>query len=1007
MIQVPWSNKELNIEYSTFRDKLYPGQEEEWQIKLSGNQKDNVAAEMVAAMYDASLDKFAKNNWLLNIFPSNRAQSYNWYTPGFNTTSTQQFSNNWNQYGSYPYRQYRQLNWFGFSFYDTYYSRSLGGVELNESVVTGAAPKRSKRRNAEREVAMSAPMAQARIGFKMSADADKVEDVSVDLSSEEKADLPPPNEENKEDFSDVKVRTNLKETVFFFPNLYTDEEGNIILKFTMNEALTKWKFLGLAHTKDLQIGTTEKEVITQKDLTVVPNAPRFFREGDTIEFTAKVSNLTENALAGTAVLELYDALTMQPIDDLLGNQNTQISFNSDAGQSDKLAWKLTIPKGKVQAITHRVIAKAGNFSDGEESSLPILSNRMLVTETMPLPVRGKEKKNFTFERMLANNSKTLQHHNYTLEFTSNPAWYAVQALPYLMEYPYECTEQIFNRLYANSLATSVANQHPKIQRIFEQWKGTDAMLSNLSKNQELKSALLEETPWVLNAQSEEEQKKRIGLLFDLNKMSQELEVAIQKINDRQLSNGGFSWFPGGRDNRYITQYLVEGMGHLNKLGVFKNINPKLGQKLLSSTQKAVQYIDARMVEDYEDLERRVNAGKAKWEDDHLSHLVIHYIYSRSFFLNQKQLQVSNDGDFEENAQQYVFSKKALKVWKYYLGQAEKYWLNKGIYQEGMLALGLNRTGNTSTPKKIIRSLEERSLNDAEQGKYWKYNTGYYWYQLPIETHALMIEAFAEIADNPKTVDDLKVWLLKNKQTNHWKTTKATSAAVYALLSNGDNWLLDDQAVNISLGVRGLDDQIARAQAKAEAGTGYFKIDFPAETINESMATIEVNNPNNVVAWGGVYWQYFEDLDKITHFEDTPLKLDKKLFKEVASDRGPQLVPVEDNASLKVGDKVKVRIELRVDRTMEYVHMKDMRASGFEPINVLSQYKWQGGLGYYESTRDASTNFFFSYLPKGTYVFEYPLRVQHEGNFSNGVTTIQSMYAPEFTSHSEGIRVEVE
>ena len=222
--------------------------------------------------------------------------------------------------------------------------------------------------------------------------------------------------------------------------------------------------------------------------------------------------------------------------------------------------------------------------------------------------------------------------------------------------------------------------------------------------------------------------------------------------------------------------------------------------------------------------------------------------------------------------------------------------------------------------------------------------------------------------------------------------------------SGDTWLQETKQVDIIFPDKTLNGDIAKSQANAEAGTGYFKHTWTE--VNPNLSSVKVNNPNTVSAWGAAYWQYFEDLDKITTFEETPLQLNKKVFKESQGDRGAAMEPVKEGSQLAVGDKLIVRIELRVDRDMEFVHMKDMRASGFEPMNVFSQYKWQGGLGYYESTKDASTNFFFDILPKGTYVFEYPVRVVHQGDFSNGVTTIQSMYAPEFASHSEGVRIKV-
>jgi uncharacterized protein YfaS (alpha-2-macroglobulin family) len=296
----------------------------------------------------------------------------------------------------------------------------------------------------------------------------------------------------------------------------TDENGDVIIKFTMNEALTKWKFLWLAHTKDLKVGTGQKEIVTQKDLMVMPNAPRFFRQNDEIYFTAKVSNMTKEPMKGEAILQLFDALSMKPVDIEFANISVTQSFEALGTQSAPLVWKLKVPDNWTNAITYRVIAKSGTFSDGEENSLPVLSNRMLLTETMPLPIRGGQTKTFEFKRMSELiKSTTLRHHKYTLEYTPNPAWYAVQALPYIMEYPYECSEQLFSRFYANSIASSVANSHPKIKKVFDTWKNyqPDALKSNLTKNQELKYALLEETPWVFAAQNEEQQKRDLGSIL--------------------------------------------------------------------------------------------------------------------------------------------------------------------------------------------------------------------------------------------------------------------------------------------------------------------------------------------------------------------------------------------------------------------------------------------------------------------------------------------------------------
>ena len=791
---------------------------------------------------------------------------------------------------------------------------------------------------------------------------------------------------------EVKVRKNFNETAFFFPQLKTDAEGNVEFSFTIPEALTQWKLLTLAHTKNAASGYTEKTMVTQKPLMVQPNAPCFIREGDKMEFSAKVVNLTDKEVTGTAVLELIDATTNAPIDGWFKNIFPTQFFTVAAGQSSALKFPMEVPFNFNSAMSYRIVAKTSEASDGEEMAIPVLTNRMLVTESMPLNVRGTNTKTFKFEKLLNSaSSTTLSNHALTVEYTSNPAWYAVQALPYLMEYPYECAEQTFNRYYANTLASFVSNSNPKIKAVFEKWKNLDtaALMSNLQKNEELKSALLQETPWVLEAQNEALQKKNIALLFDMVKMSAEQEKAFNKLKEIQLDNGGFSWFKGGRDDRYMTQYIITGVGHLRKLGALNSSNY---ENVKAIVDKAVPYLDKKIKEDYDDLIKY----KVKLSNNNTSFQQIQYLYMRSFFSEIKTA---------------ASSQKAVD---YYKGQIKKYWLQNSKYMQGMIALALHRGKDAATPKAIIKSLKENAIYNEEMGMYWKdwaNGGGYYWHQAPIESQAMMIEAFTDIDGNATTVDDLKTWLLKQKQTQNWKTTKATAEACYALLLGGNNWLAEEKEVSINL-----DNKIVinSKDDATQAGTGYFKKRLDGEKVKAEMGNITVNlnsstsKPLNQTStsWGSVYWQYFKDLDKITSAE-TPLKLKKQLFKEVNTDKGPSLVAINDGDELKVGDKVKVRIELKVDRDMEYVHMKDMRAACMEPTNFISEYKWQGGLGYYESTKDASTNFFFSWLSRGSYVFEYPMFVTHTGNFSNGITTIQCMYAPEFTSHSEGIRVNVE
>lgn len=990
-IYVPWTNKNLNIDFQTFRSKLYPGQSEEWRLKISGQNGDKVAAEMLASMYDASLDAFLYHGWNFSIYPSFYPQSYFSADNGFGIAQARLRADYWNSPRYYYASQsYEYLNFFDFYLgsygYRQYQRSDRMYMSKNMAVESAAPPAPSGAVPAMEEMDQSLVMANGAVAKKKNG---KGESGNGD---EEK----PETGKTKAGGDEVQIRKNLQETAFFMPHLKTDESGAVIISFTAPEALTKWKLMGFAHTKDLKYGMFTKEVVTQKDLMVIPNAPRFMRENDEIYLSSKISNLTENALSGNATLQLFDAISMKPVDNLFMNTNAVQSFTTEGKQSTSVSWKLKVPE-TVQALVFRVIAKSGDFSDGEENALPVLTNRMLVTESMPLPVRGKGKTNFTFTNLSKSSaSNTLRHQSMTLEFTSQPAWYAVQALPYMMEYPYECTEQIFSRYYANSIASNIANSSPRVKKVFETWKNeaitasaatgkeaAGALLSNLEKNQELKQVLLEETPWVLQAKNESERKQRLGVLFDLERMAREFAIAEKQLQQRQTVNGGWSWFPGMPESWYITQHIVSGLGHLDHLKVKSVRNSSDSWNMV---QKAVQFIDGEADKAYQNLIRY----KANMDDNQLSYTLIHYLYARSFFTDvplNKQYQTS---------------------FKYWTGQAEKYWLGNSKYMQGMIALALHRQTNqdSKVALQIMESLKQNATHNPEMGMYFKdVVRGWYWYQAPIETQALLIEAFHEVAKDKQSVEDMKVWLLKQKQTQDWKTTKATAEACYALLLTGDNWLASEELATITIGKHTLDPK-NMPELKAEAGTGYFKTAWAGDQISADIANITVNKPDNGVAWGAIYWQYFEQLDKIT-FAETPLAIKKQLFLEKKTLSGKQLVPLTDGASLKVGDVVKVRIEVRSDRDMEYVHLKDMRASGFEPVNVISSYKWQDGLGYYESTKDAATNFFMDWLPKGTYVFEYPLRVSHKGNFSNGITTMQCMYAPEFNTHSEGIRVKVD
>jgi len=993
-IHVPWTNKELDVEWMTFRSKLSPGQKEQWKLKLSGPRSDKVAAEMVAALYDASLDAFRANSYDLSLNPyySYRGYGYTWrITPDFNTNNSRLTSLEWNFSYAAPRKAYDVLHLPGYM-YDIPASYSISGTtaglttELEEVRVT------SRTQPIYEMIAVTAGSKTKRSKSKKlakSSDKDGIADLfdaepqaakpTAPLS--EDAPLSPPEPE-------VKIRKNLNETAFFFPHLQTNEEGEIIIDFTIPEALTKWKFISLAHTKDLKIGTfIQEDIVTQKELMVNPFTPRFLREGDKVYFSSKINNLTKKDLSGKAELRILDAKTMQPVTNFLRSRSNETNFTVKKGQSTLVQWELAIPDD-IDAVVTQIIAKAGNFSDGEENALPVLKNRMLVTESLPLPINGNETKDFTFNKLLKSDGMIgMKHHSFSLEFTSNPAWYAVQSLPYLMEFPYECTEQIFSRFYANALATHIANSNPKIEEIFAAWAdttqedgGRNALLSNLEQNQELKAVLLEETPWVMAAQNESERKKRVGLLFDLNRMKKANASALKKLSQRQKPNGSFSWFPGMGSSPYITTLIAIGFGDLHKM----KVQQLRDSKLVNIGNRAINYLDRDMYDSYKYMLRQL--PDLDTSKNQLSRSTIQYLYARSFYPSNS------------------VTSSQREAYNYWMRQAKAHWPKQSPYMQGMLAIVMARAGKQDIAEIIIASLKDRAINDEELGMYWKHPKGYFWYQAPVETQSLLIQAFNEVGGQQKAVEDMKKWLLKEKQTHNWESTRATVAACNALLMTGNDLLEATELVTVTLGGERIKPQYD-ADTYVEPGTGYFKKAWEGKEVKKNMGNITVSKSNSGIGWGAAYWQYFQPLDRIT-YATTPLKINKELFIKKNAASGPILTKVRDGNSIQQGDEVVVRIEITVDREMEYVHLKDMRASGFEPINVFSGYRSQGRIGYYESTKDAATHFFMDRLPKGKHVFEYSLRAVHKGDFSNGVAFMQSMYAPEFTSHSNGIRVRI-
>ena len=957
-VGVPWTNKELTVAWEHFVSKLEPGQKETWTAVVSGPDAKQAVAEMVVALYDESLDAYRPHDWMSG-FGVFRRDSSNLSTRFENPQrQLHRIHGKWIRYPRDATMNYR-------AFPVEIVAQLWGSRYWRKGRAGGGYGNRLQSESMLYSFALAEGKAGESESLRQGLDA-----ASLANSDKGRGQAGAPAGVGL-DLNNVTARKNLNETAFFFPHLVSNADGQVRIEFTMPEALTKWKFLGFAHDNRLRAGLLTDSVVTAKDLMVQPNPPRFLREGDMVEFTVKVSNQSPTVQKGSVRLTLADARTAKPIDAALGNTATDQSFEIAAEQSRSFSWKLRVPDG-LGPIIYKTVGSTGRLSDGEEGMLPVLSRRVLVTESLPLPIRGPKTKDFAFDRLLkSGESDTLRHQTLTVEMVSNPSWYAVMALPYLMEYPHECSEQVFNRLYANALARHIAASDPKIRRVFDTWKaaGGDTLDSPLQKNQDLKAVLLEETPWVRQADNESQARKNVGILFDDNRLNDETARLLRKLAEMQHASGAWPWFPGGRPNDYITLYITTGFGRLRHLGVPIDTAPAV---------KSLSRLDGWIDKKYREILAHSDPKK-----NHLSSIIALYLYGRSFFLDDQAVDA-----------------KHQEAVDYFLGQARKYWFELNCRQsQAHLAVALKRFGNRDTAKLIVRSIKERSVTDDELGMFWRdTERSWWWYRAPIESQAMMIEAFDEVANDQEAVEECKVWLLKQKQTQDWKTTKATADAIYALLLRGSDMLASDALVEVALGGQAIKPE------QVEAGTGYYRQRFVRSEIKPELGEIRLKKTDEGVAWGSVHWQYLEDMAKVTAHDGTPLKLEKALFVKRHTAAGPVLEKVA--GPVAVGNELVVRVVLRTARAMEYVHLKDYRGSGTEPVNVLSRYKSRDGLYYYESTKDTASHFFIDYLPKGTYVFEYSVRVQLKGTYQTGFAQIQCMYAPEFNGHSESIVLEV-
>ena len=981
-VSVPFDNYNLDVKLATMRDKLSPGAEETWEVTVRDYKDKPLEAALLASMYDASLDEFERNYWWFNMSPTSvYANGFGTDGHGFTSSNTGMgyfyFAELFNfslpsdvpffDFG-YFYRGSRMLGAGG-------YSRKNAAV-LDEMVMM-------------EENAAPASMAQAIVE---SADAEEMVEIKKQESVAPKLDK---GEEKKEP-AEPTLRENFNETAFFFPQLRTNADGSATFSFTMPDALTRWRLMLMAYTKDRKTGSKDYTFTSSKPVMIMADMPRYMYDNDELWFVANVINTGDEPVTPKAKLEIFDAGTMKPVNLIIndgpstGSGTCTIPMETiQPGRSKEVRWKV---KGQydLSLLAFRFTAYAGQFSDAEQHLLPVLSSEIFMTQTLPITVKAETEKTFDFEA-IANPDSHERDYSLTLNFSTNPVWYAVQALPYLANISTDRAETAFYVFYANTLSSYIADNIPNLLNYIKKWQieTPDALLSQLEKDQDLKAIMLQETPWVLEAKSETEQRSRIATLFEINTIRNQQTNALKLIEQKQKYNGGWSWMDGMPESAYITTYILGGFGKLQKMGAWSSLSKADQNTAENICEKAVRYLEYDVAETYRYMKRY-----SKGEDWPIGTSTLNELYALSFFEEQ-----NSDKDF-------------ATAKKYYLGSLDKEWTSFNFNDRSKGALVLYRNGNEKTAKLMIQSFKECAQKNEQIGMYWPKK--YFSFESHIATHANIMAAFAEIDQDQEMIDQLRVWLLTQKQTNSWENSSSTADAIYALLMRGSDWFAEGKEVTLRFGNTPVSTE------GGVAGTGFIQRRWNANEVTQDMRQLTVNNPTNHLVWGGLFRQYFVPIDEVKS-DESGFTIKRELFVETVTDKGKKLVPVVskvpepaaaehsrsiEGPTLKVGDKITVKITFTSQQDMSFVFVKDLRAAGFEPIEQISHYEYNDRMSYYQSNTDTDMEFFIERLPKGTHQLEYSMFVTKEGYLNNGYALIQCQYAPEFSAYSDGMRVKV-
>ena len=918
IVDVPYSHRQLQVEIATFRDKLLPGETEEWTIKVRGEKsKVKEPAALVMTMYDDALNTYGNPSWSLWPWRSHRTAGQSFYRPYFS----------WDRYDGSTWQGYNGSSPSVWSLKEAlpYYNRWRGRMMYKTAAVRNAAVVTTSLEvvEDEAEATLDAVVQTSARGEAMEED-EGVEEEEAIFSVVEKE-------------PEIQVRSNLSTLAFFAPALRPDSNGTATYRFTVPELLTRWNVRGLAVTRDLKTGLLNKTLVTAKPLMVQPNMPRFLRSGDSLSLMAKVVQNEDSRIKNEELpVEVTFLLTDAATGDTLCYHTERVMV-TDAAQ---VVFDVEVPSN-IYVVTYKIVATAEGMSDGEQGQVPVVTNRQAVTVSQALYINGAGEKCYTMPEWIKG-SNTRIPLLVAAEVVSNPIWLAIKSMPYLSSQENPSTLYLANQLYVNSLGLDILENIDVLDNL-DNIDILEGGVSRLKMNEDVKQTLLEATPWVRDVLAEEEQMAAVKNYFDKERIASELQKTSNELTNRQNGDGGWNWMPDGKSSLWITQQVLKKV----KGGSIK-------------VKEALAYVDKEQQRHYERYIKPYLKKGYNWEPTDID-----YLYTRTFY-----------GKATTEAYKYYYA-NALKNYKHF----------ENLYTQAQLALVFHRHGDRKQALDLLHRIKEKALVNDEMGMYWRDNrSGPFWYQRPIETQALLIQAFAEITpDDTETIGLMQQWLLKQKQTTHWGNERATTEAIKALTVESENGKVKSEtkaAVQMTVFGEPMSGEVKGMegyQSQRWTGTALDSL----QSLGSS--DIVIRKQDDGIAWGAVYYQFTDDMDSIP---SSDMGITVRRSYHNLSNTGEQNI-------LRVGDKVKVRIDITCDRTMEYLELIDGRPSCVEPLTTRAGWRWNDGLSYYIVVGNTDTRCYIDHLDKGRYYFEYEVYVTNPGHFLSGPVTMQCMYAPEF------------